>query len=157
MDEVFVRAKERTDELLSHPDPRGWFFKTAANVIHELDRDCRKRSKLIRKLFARDILFYVQPHFYTREQRFIAEIWSVEPEAFGRDMTDEELDSIKREILAGFPGEDGELLRMSLEKKLSPREIARLRGTSVGAVRIKLTRLYDKLTAAVHERFEDNQ
>lgn len=155
-DEVFLRAAAEGDELLEHPDPRGWFFKTAINVLHEFKREEAKQKKLAAKLIARDLLFYIQPRFYTRELRFISEVWSVEADAFAPEMSDEELARVKEEVLGEFSEEDRKLIKLAVEQKLTTKQIAALQKRSEGAVRIKLSRLYDKLAVMIHDRFDDS-
>ena len=151
--EAFMRAKKLGDPP-DHPNIVGFLKRTASNVLHERLRErkdyYRHNVSLESILEDREGSGSLAP-FFEREYAYLSELWQEdEPGA------DERIERIKEEILSSLPGSDRELMRMAYEEKLSAGAIAERTGRSKDAVRVKLSRLTDRVTEKVRAYFEEN-
>ena len=144
--EAFLRA-ERLGDPPDHPNIAGWLRRTAGNVIHEKLRERKEYAK--RNVSLEDLAERGEAPFFGRERVFIAELFESE-----NDLDDEDIVRIKEEILGELPPGDRELIELFYEQKLSLGEIAERLGRSKDAVRVKLSRLTDKVTEMVRRYFE---
>lgn len=145
--EAFLRA-ERLGDPPDHPNIAGWLRRTARNVIHEKLRERKEYAK--RNVSLEDLAERGEAPFFGRERVFIAELFESE-----NDLDDEDIVRIKEEILGELPPGDRELIELFYEQKLSLGEIAERLGRSKDAVRVKLSRLTDKVTESVRRYFEE--
>ena len=144
--EAFLRA-ERLGDPPDHPNIAGWLRRTAGNVIHEKLRERKEYAK--RNVSLEDLAERGEAPFFGRERVFIAELFESE-----NDLDDEDIVRIKEEILGELPPGDRELIELFYEQKLSLGEIAERLGRSKDAVRVKLSRLTDKVTEMVRRYLE---
>lgn len=146
--EAFLRAKKLGDPP-QHPNITGWLKRTAGNVVHE---KLREKKEYYRHNISLDGISERKglAPFYERENAFLESLWDGEV----RDPNNEEIDRIKHEILGMLPAADRELMEMKYEKGMELSEIAERTGRSKDAVRVKLSRLADKVTAMVRNYFE---
>lgn len=144
--EAFLRA-EKLGDPPEHPNIAGWLRRTAGNVIHEKLRERKEYAK--RNVSLEDLAERGEAPFFGRERVFIAELFESE-----NDLDDEDIVRIKEEILGELPPGDRELIELFFEQKLSLGEIAERLGRSKDAVRVKLSRLTDKVTEMVRRYFE---
>ena len=147
--DVFLRA-EKLGDPPKHPDIDGWLKRTARNVVHE---KLRERREYYRRNVSLEGLLDdgrgLTAAFFERENAFLEKLWdggSDEPD-------DAELERLKEEILGALPPSDRELMKLRYERKLPLSEIAELTGRSKDAVRVKLSRLADKVTETVRQYF----
>lgn len=146
--EALLRA-ERLGDPPRHPNIMGWLKKTASNVVHEKLREQKEYYRCnvsLDDVSERNGL----ARFYERENAFLESLWDGE----ARDPDDEEIDRIKHEILGILPAADRELMEMKYEKGMSLSRIAEMTGRSKDAVRVRLSRLADKVTAMVNNYFD---
>lgn len=147
--EAFLRAKKLGDPP-RHPNVSGWLRRTAANIVHEKLREKKEYEKhniSLERLIEEDIGSLAP--FLIKETDFLEELFAVTP-----DPDDNDILKMKHEILGMLPSADRELMVLAYEKKLSLGEIAKLTGKSKDAVRVKLARLTDKVTAMARNRFD---
>lgn len=145
--EAFLRA-EKLGDPPDHPNIAGWLRRTAGNVIHEKLRERKEYAK--RNVSLEDLAERGEAPFFGRERVFIAELFESE-----NDLDDEDIVRIKEEILGELPPGERELIELFYEQKLSLGEIAERLGRSKDAVRVKLSRLTDKVTESVRRYFEE--
>lgn len=117
-------------------------------MIHEKLRERKEYAK--RNVSLEDLAERGEAPFFGRERVFIAELFESE-----NDLDDEDIVRIKEEILGELPPGDRELIELFYEQKLSLGEIAERLGRSKDAVRVKLSRLTDKVTESVRRYFEE--
>lgn len=144
--EAFLRA-EKLGDPPDHPNIAGWLRRTAGNVIHEKLRERKEYAK--RNVSLEDLAERGEAPFFGRERVFIAELFESE-----NDLDDEDIVRIKEEILGELPSGDRELMELFYEQKLPLSETAERLGRSKDAVRVKLSRLTDKVTEMVRRYFE---
>ena len=145
--EAFLRA-EKLGDPPDHPNIAGWLRRTAGNVIHEKLRERKEYAK--RNVSLEDLAERGEAPFFGRERVFIAELFESE-----NDLDDEDIVRIKEEILGELPPGNRELIELFYEQKLPLGEIAERLGRSKDAVRVKLSRLTDKVTESVRRYFEE--
>ena len=146
--EAFMRAKKLGDPP-KHPNMEGWLRRTAANVIHEKLRERKAYNK--RNVSLEGLLERGEAPFFRRESEDLEELWS----RAENETCDEEIERMKEEILSELPPADRELMELAYEKKLKLEKIAEITGRSKDAVRVRLSRLSDRVTERVREYFED--
>lgn len=145
--EAFLRANKLGDPP-KHPNISGWLRRTAANAIREKRRE--SKAYYGRNVSLEAMLERGEAPFFRAEREFLGDLLSPEP---GPD--DEELGRIKQELLGTLPEGDRELIELAYEKKLKLDELAEITGRSKDAVRVKLSRLTDKVTEMARRYFED--
>lgn len=145
--EVFLRAEGLGDPP-KHPNIGGWLRRTARNVVHE---KLRERKEYYRRNVSLDALIEdgreLYAPFFEREEAFLEEIWTDGAE-------DEDIEGLKARILSLLPPADRELIELAYEKKLSLSELSERLGKSKDAVRVRLSRLTDRVTNMVRKHFE---
>ena len=149
--DVFLRA-EKLGDPPKHPNIEGWLKRTARNIVHE---KLRERKEYYRRNVSLEGMLDdgrgLTPAFFERENAFLERLWDG-----GADEPDDaELERLKEDILGELPPPDRELMELRYERKLPLAEIAELMGRSKDAVRVKLSRLTDKVTIKVRTYFED--
>lgn len=147
--EVFLRAKKLGDPPV-HPNVTGWLFKTARNVVREKLREKKRYYRLNTSLERLgEYSEGVDAPFFARESEYLFE-------AFSNEADDGELMAIKEDLLKRLPEQDRELIRLAYEEKLPLDELARRLERSKDAVRVKLSRLTDKVTRMVNDYFDND-
>lgn len=145
-DSVFFIASQKKERLEQHPDPEGWLFKTANNVI----RDVRKKQKRMRKRS-----FPLDPSVLTatvdsfeRSIRIGGVLSEGADHADELDLTlsDDEIKDIKEAILASLRPEERELYDLRFEKGLSINDLSARYGISPAALKMRLSRIKLKIT-----------
>ncbi len=144
--EAFLRA-ERLGDPPEHPNIAGWLRRTAGNVIHEKLREQKEYAK--RNISLESLAERGEAPFFDREHAFVMDLF--EPE---NELNEEDIGRIKEEILGDLPPGDRELMELFYEQKLPLGETAEHLGRSKDAVRVKLSRLTDKVTEMVRRYFE---
>ena len=142
--EAFLRAKKLGDPP-KHPNICGWLGRTARNVAHEMLR--KKREYARRNVSLEELSEGLDAPFFARESAFLDKLWTEEP-------SDDEIERMKREILSSLNSNDRELIELAYEQKLKPADIAERLGKSKDAVRVKLSRLTDRVTKTARAYFE---
>lgn len=145
-DSVFFIASQKKERLEQHPDPEGWLFKTANNVI----RDVRKKQRRTRKRY-----FTLDPSVLSATvdsfERGIRLEGVLSEEADHADelditVTDDEIEDIKEVILSSLRPEERELYELRFKKRLSVNELSSRYGISPAAVKMRLARIKLKIT-----------
>lgn len=147
--EAFLRA-ERLGDPPEHPNIAGWLRRTARNVMQE---KLRERKTYYQWNVSLDKLIdnnspMLAP-FFEREDAFLEKLWNG-----GNDLNDEEIELVKLQLLAMLPPDDRELMRLRYEENQPINVIAERVGRSKDAVRVKLSRLADKVTEMVRNYFD---
>ena len=145
--EALLRAKKLGDPP-KHPNISGWLRRTARNVAHEMLREKKEYAR--RNVSLDELSERTQAPFFARESAFLEDLWTDEP-------GDDDIERIKREILDSLIPGDRELIELAYEKKLPLAEIAERLGKSKDAVRVKLSRLTDRVTNLARAYFETDR
>ena len=145
--EALLRAKKLGDPP-KHPNINGWLRRTARNVAHEMLRE--KRDYARRNVSLDGLSEGLEAPFFARERDFLEELWADEP-------GDDEIERMKRELLDSLSPNDREFIELAYEEKLPLAELAERLGRSKDAVRVKLSRLTDRVTNMARAYFETDR
>lgn len=120
---------EKWDDFPTHT-PKGilcWLLNTVRNIAYEEER---RMARLARLLSLDELPPYMHP--------------SAPPDT-SREQREEEYQQILRRLTARLPEKDRELLLDKIERQKSDDEIAQRMGITVNAVRIRWTRLKERI------------
>ena len=165
VDNVFFIAKEKAEDFDAVSDKKRWLFRTAKNVVRNIQRKRRSyRSRVI----------LLEPARFSHQnfadgtplpawEKRLASIFSAEDEALEmgelsqkgrRELSDEQLEGIKELLLQSLSEDERELIIARYSRGVSTAELSQRLGISKDAVRMRIARASMKLIEKAKIYFE---
>lgn len=140
--EVFFRAYNNVDKLMTHENPSGWVHVTARLVIKEMLRKAGGRRRVL--------IFFVC--LDTVEDQY-------QHDSFGSDGLGPNIDvpRAKQKILSDLNDRDRELYDLIYVKRLSAAELSERTGRPIPTLRVQKSRLKERIVKMVKAYFESLQ
>lgn len=145
VDSVYIAARSKEDELISHPDLRGWLYSAAYNTVKNVRRT---RARYLKRhlLFDPASLSFIGDDgtgaAKTKWENEILAAWAMEDRLPQGEEPDEgEIQRVKEQILSALTPEERELFRARFDEGVSSAELAARYSLSNQAVRMRLKRI----------------
>ena len=137
--EVFFRAYNNADKLMTHENPCGWVHVTAQLVIKEMLRKASGRRRVLIFFGCLDTVEVQCLHYSSNIAESVPYI---------------DISRAKQKILSGLNDRDRELYDLIYVKKLSAAELSEITGRPLPTLRVQKSRLKEKIVKMAKAFFE---